>query len=334
MKKILFLCLFLFCLTGCGKPYTKRDIIKYIYNNTNSKSFQIINKKVVKLNTDEYDDIQNVWTVHDNTENFNFEVVDSPETAWAHGLDRNLSDNYDDARLNHYAGNYNFEHLVFKEEYHPYFIGYYSSKNDLKNIYNELNIFNTAYNFKRLEIHLTFDVIPTINKTNDQDNAEYDYEFFEVNGDEINDNLLNEFYETYLLYSSFYNIDCPDISEEEKLQTIKEHSYGFYIKNGEKVNYYENYVEINNSISLSTFFYILKNEGFDIEGTPEKYKFIAKNNTYEVINDIRNGIISFRVNGTDAIQDEVYNTTWHHFQINTSAIERFTGLVLSKIPMN
>lgn len=275
----LILCIAIVVCDGCVKEYTTKDVIKYIKDNYDITDFKVLDDGVEQKG--DYDYIDTLWTVYDQTNDITFHVLDNVTYSYetAHNY---LMDDYEAQALKKYEIEdklLTFEYLYEKEMLTARINAEYSDTDDFNELYESL-----LKQKNHLEKH-------NINAENIIFELKYstpikkDY-IKEIQGGNcigylysLDENIIKDWTSTYLRFAMDYNLKdiLQEFSSDEIKQFIKDDEEVVHVgieKDGE-VEWYDDLTALQSyaGISFGTLYEILLREGFDITGTYEEYSF-------------------------------------------------------------
>lgn len=285
IKILVFICL-MCVLSGCTKDYKKYDIKKYVKNELGLTKFTVSNSYVpvrdYEGRTDRY------WTVHDDLNDITFFVFDN--------YYYDSEDNFNELLNNYYSAYYlkneksinknnnlTYEKLVTKEYPDYYEIELYcsyTSKSELEKCYNSAKYVNDYFKGKE-EFHYEFTYnYPNRSKKTSSINADYGGVFSKII-DEGKDLYFDYFY-----YGIVYNVNSilKEMTPAEYNSVINGiDAYKIYKEDstGNKIKEYENIYGYGLGVSCNGLYNILKEEGYEVTGTPNNFKVSYNNKIYE-----------------------------------------------------
>lgn len=293
MKKLVLISLF--CITflcGCRTDYDKKDIKEYVKTEYGLKSVLIEDEpEAVK---DEDDRIDYIWTVTDKKQNVKFRVVDDFQ-ADSLFPDNQLVGDYEDVRLAQAFGQYDSKKLSLETETkysrcYAIIKAHYSSRNELKELFEETNTFLKEYlnNEVKVSIHFMMDT-PYREAVEGYEMDSGDYRGTAI---EFTKEMYEEAEENYLLTAIDYRLDAclEEFTEEEIKEVVANNKYRIGIADLEE-GPYEYYDDLAGSrfsygVSFSALYEIMVRQGYPVEGDKNHYSFVGVDgSTYEISYD-------------------------------------------------
>ncbi len=301
MKKILsylILVLVIILNTGCVEKKGKNDIKDYIKEKYNLKDITVSNKCEQENGLDNYTDC--IWTVTDNTSNTNFHVRD--DHYWSNEmLNNRLDDDYCETMFlnNKKVLETNNINLVKENENsktnNGNIVCNYHNKNEITECINSLKKINDYFKTRVKDFSLLVILKHKVIINNNIDvSSKFDTarRIDRVDVD-LYDLALNEYYLDGLRYQ-IDEIKNEMTNEEYKKIMNDPETCRVYVKGkyGSAIKYYDNIVGISAyKLSISSLYYLLQMEGFNVTGNKNHYKVKGLNgDIYEISYDFNDMI--------------------------------------------
>ena len=247
--------------------------------------------------TDEEGYTDYIWEV--TAGDTNFHVLD--DYHWGlETLTNHLTDDYKDVMLKAYYDSKILPHFTLDEKeeqglYSNQLIGKFYTKEELTQLYEELENFQTYVTQKGYDIPNSFSYhlqMQTPIRNNMPNYIVDDGDSFGRVTDITEDTVEEAISEYIQAYTDYHFNDLYEkFNEEEIIEAVSDSKYQIAIIKGESTVFYDDLCasRFGYGISFGTLYEILKREDFDIDGNNEHYSFTDINqNTYEISYDFIN----------------------------------------------
>lgn len=288
--KILLIVGLVFVLSGCTKNYKRSDIIKYVRNEIGIKNFTVSRTYIVKEDYDGYDD--RYWTVYDNANNVEFTVLDDYYYS-SEMTNNNLENDYYEKFYIKYAKSLNDQNVTYKVDEAVYGLDTvkiycdYKNKKELESCYESGIAIDSFLGGKETMSYILRYAYPGRDMKYDEENDKTfildNYNYFRLN-DLINSK--EKAYYNYFYYGYIYD-DSNILSEmtSEDYMLVMNNEDNIHMRkineNNEVLKEYTGlFCADYYQISYNTLYKVLKEEGYQVEGTPHNFK-VYYNGTYE-----------------------------------------------------
>lgn len=288
-KLMILVILFIILLTGCTTKYEQKDVYRYVKKKYKLKNVKVSKERVDITGKDDY--VDHIWEI--TADDITFHVKD--DYGWESALFTNrLKDDFRYALLKKFFNSNILPHFILDEKneerlYLNELIGKFASKEELQQLYVELEKFKTYIAEKGYDVSPSFSyhLIPQSPIHSDKTLAFFIYDADTTgNSTNITDDVVKEAMTRYILaYTDYHFSDIYDkFTEDEIKEAVSNSYYRLTIVRDNDTYLYDDLCASGlDEVSFGTMYEILKREGFDVKGTNEHYTFIDVNqNTYEI----------------------------------------------------
>ena len=327
-KKVLILCLLVFCLfAGCTRKYGSSDIKDYVKDKYGLAGFKV--GRTPKEATGEDDLTDYVWTVTEDNGRV-FHVLDNYYyVEWAqHNLhdDRNsiiLEELYEQVQ----PQDFRLDETVDEEMVHAFLYGEYEDRDDLHVKAEALKQF---YDQRSEDFSLAFDIacMHPYRTIGDYESTEADMRSTLIDTSSIDD-ALKEAEKSYLYLCLDHRYANMDEFSKEEIQNALE-GYDYRLAHRNEDGEYEFYEDLVMSgygygVSFGGLYEVVKAEGWPIDGDPHHYSFTAPDGSiYEFSYDFKeNNAYYYLKDGETVMMDY-----WFYDHFNRGRLKELFGLDL------